>query len=261
MINTVSAWNFGHTIISSNKYINFEELGATVNPKAAILNDGSYTLEEYCIELVRALNDAAELNKYTYTLDRTTRKITLISDAVNFSLLIATGDQSQLSSFPLAGFTGLDLSGAMMYEGDSPSGEQFIPQFKLQEYTPFEDLEKTANASVNENTQGDIIEVINYGTISRMKCNIMFQTNHVPQNAIREDAQGVDKLRTFMRYLITKAKTEFLEDIDQPSTIVKCILDKTTADSKGLGYELVDMRNVGWTNYFTTKSITFRKVS
>ena len=261
MINTMSGWNFGHTIISSNKYLNFEEDGALTNPKVGILNEGSYTLSEFGTELTRALNEGSEVNSYTFTLDRDTRKITIIGDTDNFTLLIASGDQLELSVFALAGFNGPDLSGAMSYEADSASGFQFIPQFKLQDYTPFEDIEETANASVNENTRGDVVEVINYGVINKMECNIMFQTDITPQHAITEDANGVSKLRTFMQYLRTKGKVEFMEDVTQPSVFSKCILEKTRLDRKGLGFKLKDMRTVGWTNYFSTDPIEFREVS
>ncbi len=262
MINTLSGWNYGHTIRLDNKYLNFEEDGATVNPKTAILLEGSYTLSEFAIEIARALNDESEVgNTYNVSVDRITRKLTITSDGTNFSLLVQSGNQSELSAFPLAGFSGLDLSGSNSYQGDLPSGSQFIPQFKLQDYTAFIDLQKTANASINENTKGDIVEVINYGNVNMMKCNIMFQTNITPQNAIREDAQGVEKLREFMQYLITKAKVEFMEDVqNSPELFTKCILDKTSTDRKGLGFELKDMKGVGWTNYFTTDIIDFREV-
>lgn len=259
MISTFSGWNFGHTIKLDNKYLNFEEVGGS-GELAAILNDGSYSLQEFATECIRAMNDAAEINKYTFTLDRDTRKITVISDSANFSLLITSGEQFELSVFTLMGFTGADLSGAQNYEGDSASGSQFIPQLKLQDYVPFEDLETTANASTNENTKGDVIEVINYGEINRMECNILFSTNITPQRAIRNDPLGRDKLRDFMKYLRTKGKTEFMEDVNTPSVFEKCILDKTRLDRKGLGFKLIDMKNVGWTNYFTTDPLEFRKV-
>lgn len=261
MINTLSGWNYGHTITKQNKYINFNEDGATVNPKTAILNEGSYTLTEFAVEVSRAMNDASEINSFLTSLDRITRKITIYSDASNFDLLITSGDQFELSAFPLMGFNGADLTGQMSYDADSASGLQFIPQLKLQDYTPFEDNEQTANANINENTKGDIVEVVNYGQVNRMKCNIMFQTNLIPQRAIREDAQGKDKLREFMKYLTTKAKVEFMEDVvNNQNSYTKCILDKTKLDRKGLGFELIDMKSVGWTNYFTTDLMEFREV-
>lgn len=260
MINTVSAWNYGHTIRLDNKYLNFDEVGAIISPKTAILNEGSYTLTEFATEFVRALNDSAEINTYTFTLNRDTRKITIFGSDANFSLLIESGEQSELSAFDLAGFTGDDLTGLMTYEGNLPSGSQYVPQLKLQDYVPFEDLEETASANINMNTKGNIIEVINYGEINKMECNVMFATNLTPQRAIREDEQGKDKLRDFMRYLRTKGKTEFMEDIENSGSFEKCILEKTRLDSKGLGFKLIDMKSVGWTNYFTTDPMTFRRV-
>lgn len=260
MITTYSGWNYGHTITLSNQNINFEEDGGS-GPLNGKLLLGSYTLEEFATELSRAMNEAGSINSYLVTIDRTTRKLTITSDTANFSLLIDSGDQKEVGVFTLAGFNGADLLGAMSYEGDSPSGSQFIPQFKIQDYTPFPDIERTANANVNENTKGDVVEVINYGSINSMECNILFQTNITPQSAIREDSQGKEKLLDFLRYLKTKSKVEFMEDAENsPDVFTNCILEKTRLDPKGLGYKLENMRSVGWTNYYTTQLMEFRQV-
>ena len=89
----------------------------------------------------------------------------------------------------------------------------------------------------------------------------MFQTNITPQRAIRNDPQGVEKLRDFIKFAITKGKMEFIEDLEVPASFVKCVLSKTRIERKGLGFKLIDMENVGWTNYFTTEVLEFRQIS
>lgn len=261
MIETLSAWNFGHTITKDNKYLNFSEVSDGLE-RVALLNEGSYTLNQFAIEVARAMNDAAEFNEYSTSVDRSTRKITVEGDTENFTLLAGTGTQLELSPFELMGFSESegDQSGAQTYEGDSASGFQFIPQFKLQQFTHFEDYVSTSNSNIIENTRGDIVEVVNYGDIRRMKCNIMFQTNRDGQRAIRNDLQGKDKLNAFMLYCRSKARLEFMPDVLAPENFYNCILDKTKLSRNGTDFELYDMISQGWTDYFMTDLIEFREI-
>ena len=257
MLKTYSAWNYGHTINEFNRWLNFTETGDELSAKLLV---GSFTLGEFASEIARAMNEVAQDQEYTTTLDRTTGKITIIGgDEVNFTLNIDTGSQAEISCYSLAGFNGDDLSGSDSYEGDSRSGKLFIPQFKLQQYRDFEDDQSFLNStkSVTPNAKA---QVISYGKEKIMSCNITFQTNVTPQRVIRENENGVAELRDFMEYATAIGRMEFLRDYENTADFVKCILDSTQKDSKGTGFFLEEMISKGFAEYYETRLIKFREI-
>ena len=158
--------------------------------------------------------------EYTVTLDRATRKFT-ISAANNFELLLDTGSNKTTSVFSLLGFTGnVDLTGSNSYEADSPSGEAYITQTPLANFSDFK-FNKEKSEAVVKTTPAGITEVISYSTLERMKCDLPAVTNYTPQRFIRESATGIEEAEAFMDYCITKAPLEFVEDyeLDRKSVV------------------------------------------
>jgi len=257
MLNTYSAWTYGHTVTDDNKYINFDEGSGEIISEIEI---GAYTLDAYVDAISNALNDSGT-QEYAVSVDRATRKIT-ISASSSFDLLIASGTQVGADAFNMIGFTLGDLSGLTSYEGDSESGSYFEPQLWLQKYVDFKDNVKTTSANINQSASG-AVEVVSYGTIRFMECNIMFQTD-IPQakgSAIKEDLNGVDNLRDFLTYGITKQPMEFIPDIENPTmNITDCLLEKTKESSKGVDFKLKEMYAKKYAFYFETGTITFREL-
>lgn len=256
-ITTRSAFYYGHTIDDFNFRIDFDEGGS---PLVAELNLGSYTLSEYVTEIARALNDAGALT-YSASVDRATRLIT-ISASGTFSLLVSTGGSAGTSTFTLAGFTGADLTGQSSYTGDSVSGSSYLPQFLLQQYVSFDDLQQAASASVNQSGSG-ITEVVSFGNNEFMECNITFITNinQGTGNPIETNLSGVVDARSFLQDITTKSRIEFMEDRDSPATYSKCILEATPFSREGVGYRLNELYGRGLPNYYETGRMRFRKVT
>src|SRR5690554_3769721 len=128
MINTYSAFNYGHTITIDNLYFPINEGDGIVNVE---LNIGAYSLGEFVSELSRALNEYLD-NEYTVSLDRSTGQITITTDQA-FSIPLSSSTLKNVSCYGLAGFSGeADLTGEVEYEGNARSGYLFEPQFKLQ---------------------------------------------------------------------------------------------------------------------------------
>lgn len=256
MLKTFSSFYYGHTITKNNKFLNFNEGAGELSAELAVKG---YTLTEFAIEVARAMNEIGNVNEYTTSLDRVTGKITIISDNANFDLLINTGAQSALSCFSLAGFNGADLTGALSYESDSFSGFEFEPQFKLQSFVDFEDNEEVANSSVSENANGDVIEVVNFGEVNVMECDVRFQTNTVPQGpSIKDDPSGEDNFRAFLKYISTKAPIEFIPDFGDKNTFTKCILNRNKKNRNGLGFKLIEMERAR--GYFESGKMEFRQI-
>lgn len=253
-LKTYSSFIYGHNITESNYFIDFSEDG--INEKVAEIQIGSYTLTGFVDAMLTAMNKVGD-QEYTASLDRFTRKITIEASS-NFDLYITTGTHSEISAFQLMGFTS-DKSGSNSYTSDIASGFEYKPQFILQQYIDFEDNVKTSNSSVNESASG-IVEVVSFGKVKFMECNITLATDIVPQTAIIENPNGVSDLRSFMNYLINKYKVEFIKDISDYNSYTSCILESTTDDSKGTAFKLYELYSRKLFGYYETRNLKFRSL-
>jgi hypothetical protein len=255
-LNTHSRFIYGFEVSDSTLWIDFDEGGAEIS---AQLNIGVYTLTDFVTEISRALNAAGGTRVYSVAVNRTTRIITISATGGNFTLRVATGSHAGTSAFGLAGFTGANRSGAATYAGDTAAGSEYVTQFILQSYVGAEDSQGALYGTVNESASGDL-EVVTFGQVSYIELNIKFATNVTQMDAtvIRPDAQGVEKLRAFMQYLITRGPLEFMENENTPGTFYSVILESTADDNKGLKYKLKEMYAQGLPGFFETGTLKFR---
>jgi len=255
-ISTRSSFIFGHTVKDSeNNFINFVEDGIT--ELTAIIDVGSYTISQYINKIAQALNDIGD-NTYTVSLDRETRKITISSDDT-FDLLVTTGTQSAISAFPLMGFT-TDRSGLTSYVGEDSSGSIYYPQYNLQDYVAFEDMEESVQSQVNESSSGEI-EVVSYGVRNFSEFNIKYSTDIIGQGAIDDNPTGVSDLRVFMQYITKKRPFEFLRDRNDFNVFDSAILESTTKSRDGTGFMLRELYAQKLANYFETGKLVLRKIT
>lgn len=248
-----SGFIYGHTITSDNQWIDFSENGITELSNEVDL--GSYSFTDFVSKVAAAFNEVGT-QVYTFGVNRVTRKVSIAAPS-NFDLYVTTGTHSEISVFNLLGFTS-DKTGTNFYEADIASGSFFEPQFYLQNYIDFEDDVRNASSSVNQSASGKV-EVISYGLIKQMSCNITLQTNITPQSVIKNNPTGVDDLRAFMNYAITKAPLEFVKDIDGVN-FTKCILEKTPEDQNGTAFKLKELYARKLVGYFETGTINFREI-
>lgn len=253
---TFSAFNFGHTIDSSNNALDFNEGSGELN---ATLNNGDYTLTEFVIEIKRAMEAVGALN-YTVSVNRTTRIITIAGSAT-FSLLASTGTRVGIGVWDLMGFAAVNRTGSASYAGTLASGSQYRPQSLLVDHVASENWNQKNDAVVNEAASGKV-QVIYFGDVAFMKFNIRLATNLVISSAqpqIETQTNGVANLRAFMDYIITKAKFEFMADRDTPSTFENVLLEKTPDSKNGTEYQLKEKQ--GCPGYFETGVLVLRVVT
>lgn len=250
MLSTMSKWYYGHYIDQTNNILSFNDGTA----KVATLNVGDYSLTEFVTEVARALNAASSLT-FTTSVDRSTRLIT-ITGSSNFELSIASG--ASANPFSLIGFTGADRTGSDSYTGNIASGSEFKPQLKLQKYIAFGDNEVASYSNVAKSANGTV-EVVSFGTDDFMTCEIAYQTNNnTTGSAIEYQANGLDNLRTFLRYATQKRKLEFIPDRDALG-FTKCIIESTNASGSGTGYRLQEYLG-RMPGFFSSGTLKFRKV-
>jgi hypothetical protein len=254
---TYAKWYYGHIITADNNYIDFSEGGPQIS---AVLRPGSYTLEEFADEIAAQMTAVSTLPQtYTASVNRASRRIT-ISSAGTFQLLVSTGTHSGTSAFALAGFSGANKTGAATYTSLDGSGYEFAPQFPLQSLSDFSESKEYLDSSVNVAASGQV-EVVNFGSVSYMDCEIKFQTNVTQANyLIKNDSSGFQNLKDFLEYAIKKGRMEFILDQAAPENWVKCILEKTPANNMGTAYQIMRMTSMQLWDYFETGSLRFREV-
>ena len=257
-LKTSSIFYYGHTIDDTNYSIDFDEGSGEIQ---ASLDIGDYTFEEFAAELEKALNAASTLPQiYTVTANRASQTLTIDSVA-NFELLTTSGSRLGTTAFTLAGFTGADKTGDNSYTSDLKSGLSYIPPFILQSHAASENIEGFIAPTVNLSASGQV-EVIKFGTENFMECNITMVSDY-PQDerVIVTNLNGISDLREFMRYLITKAKVEYMANIGDRDTFEKLLLESTSEGETGTSFRLKELYDQGLVGYFETGLLKFRRMT
>lgn len=250
-------WYYGHFVTSDNHYIDFDEGGPELS---AIIRSGSYTLEEFAEEIATQMTAVSTLPQiYSASVDRASRVITIVSDTASFDLLVTTGSHFGSTGYTLAGFTGADRTGAMTYAGNGPSGSEFRPQFPLQSLADFTEQREYIDSSVNVAASG-YVEVVSFGSARFLDCEMKFQTNVSQTRLIANDPAGVANLKDFLESSVQKGRMEFMADVGDPDTFVKCILESTPESQQGTAYKMKRMIGQGLYDYFETGALRFREV-
>lgn len=253
-LGTLSAFYYGFEITEANKYIYFSE--SAVN-KVATLTLGAYSLTDFLTEIGRAMNDAGDLT-YTATIARQLRTLTITASGI-FTLKTATG--SGASAFSLMGFSGADRTGATNYAGNLPAGKSYNAQFPIQSYVPKEASKQAIDATINQSSDGAIVQVVKFGIAQYIEANLMYATSRgMAGSIIRDNDTGYEDLVDFMDFLITKAPVEFMEDEGDADNFVKVILDKTPDSDKGVGYRLKEMYDKNLPDFWQTGVLKFRVI-
>ena len=256
-IQTKSAFIFDFVIDSESTLLNFDE---GVIELTAELNPGSYSMTDMATEVARALNEIGTL-EYIVTVDRDTRIFTIASTA-NFDLLSNTGSNVGLSGWTIFGFSiAADKTGLSTYDGDNAAGSLFTPQFHLQDYIPFENWQGFASSSVNESASG-VTEIYSLGSRLFAEFNIKYQNNGIggsKGSSIDADPIGVDNLRAFMQFAITKGPIEFIPDKTNVASFETMILEKSPGSSKGTEFKLKELTSRNLAGWFETGKLKFRK--
>lgn len=255
-LTTFSLFYFGHTVTSDNNLIDFKEGGGP--ELTASLDIGDYTLTEYADEVARALNAEGALT-YTVTVSRSTRKMTVATTST-ISLLVSSGSHSSFSAYEMMGFTGSDRTSASSYLGDSASGSSYTPQFILQDHKDSEKTQQAVDSTTLRSSSGRVL-VVRFGTQKFIQARIKWANNKIqPTGPITQNLTGVEDLETFMQYLITKAKIEYMPNKDDVNTYQTVLLESNEESKDGTGYDLKERYDIGLPGYFDTSILKFRVI-
>ncbi|RKZ02678.1 hypothetical protein DRQ25_18410 [Candidatus Fermentibacteria bacterium] len=254
-VKTKSKFYYDFIVETTGTDINFNEGGSELT---ATLSPSQYTPTSLAIEIARAMTEVGTQN-YICNFSRTNRFFE-ISASSDFTLLVATGSTSS-SGFTLMGFTGSDVGPGSSAESDTATGKAFLPQFMLQNFVDFIDNEGFSSPTVKTTASGEV-ELVTFGSESFAEMNIIYQTNIAQGNGapLDNDPSGVENLRDFMRYCITKSPIEFMPDRATPSEFTECFLESTKKSKTGTAFTLKELYSKGLIDYYESGMITLRKV-
>lgn len=242
-------------ITIENYYLDFAEGGPTLFAQLTI---GAKTPREVVEATATAMN-AAGGQTYTVTLDRNTRLVT-ISAPGNFELYPDTGSHNATTMLKELGFT-TDRSGSNSYVADTQMGFTFRPQFLIQNFTPFENLEESTASVVNESAKG-IIEVFKFGQRNFMRLRMLFVTDldMGEGNIIETQASALANMRTYLQFATTKSPHDFVPNRSSPSIFTEMLLESTPRSKKGTGFEIREMTDRNLANYYDSGLLTYRRL-
>lgn len=252
-IQTLSMFYYGHSVKQDSQYLDFDEGNGELTAQLPI---GDYTLEEFAEAVADAMTEAGTQDYVAYTT-RGTSPVINISAGNNFDILCRTGSNFTQSAWELCGFTGVDKTGTNFYTGGQ-SGSVYRPQYPFFDYQSPEDYQLLESASVNITAKG-AVQVINFGDGRRMECNMRIITDRagLRLDPFYENVAGVDAARTFLKYLMTRQKVEFMPDYEVPAAFYKVQLESTESDRSGVGFKL---KSMGVPDFYETGKLVFREV-
>lgn len=185
-------------------------------------------------EIVRALEAADTVNTYTVTADRTVssglqNRVTITTSGTYLSLLFGTGPRAASTVAPLIGFTSADHTGATTYTGTSTCGTALVPAYVGYNYLS-PDFYQKINGNVNVSASG-------------VKEAVVFQIMKFLQVQFKYEAAAdvVTSWEPFFQWAIQQRSFEITPEVTSPSVFYEVTLEKTSDDSKGLGFKMAEM--------------------
>lgn len=258
MIDSYSGFIYGHTVDSTNNYIDWDNGGSEISVR---MQTGEYSLTDFCTEFARAMNSANQ-GTFICTVDRSTGIVTATKSTGTFRFKALTGSHVGASVFSLAGYAAVDGVLATSQTGSVRSGSLWLPQFKAQDYVPFDNQQSAIDGTIKKSASGRV-EAVKFGTQKIMDVNFKFITNiHQSGNdLILSDSQGLENARAFMEYAITKADMEFIPDVSNYNVFNKVILESTPESQDGFNFKLKEQYANGMRDYYETGILKFRLIN
>jgi hypothetical protein len=244
-----SLFLYGLEITDDNSSLDFRyPSGGTLY--AATLRTGYYSLNGLWTEVVRAMVEVLPAFVGAFSINRTIalgteNRTTLTSASGTFDLMFGTGPRSTTSCAAILGFNAANYTGANNYTTAATAGTALITEREGYSYLGT-DFIRRVQGQVNISASGE-------------KEAVIFQVQRFWQTEFKfePEAKVMTEWTPMMEWLIQQREFEFTPEISVPNTVYEGTLEKTDADSKGLGFELKEMLP-DFPFYYRTGMMQFR---
>lgn len=228
-----SSFLYGFQVTNSNNSLDFKAAsgGPTLQ---ATLTQGYYSLEDLMTEVIKQMQLLDTANTYSFSIDRTfssgtQNRVTISTNGAFLSLLFSSGPRAITSCATLLGYTATDKTGATSYQSQNSAGTFFQPTLVGYNYLP-PTLYKETMGSVNLSTYG-VKEVVTYAQFQFIQVQFKYEP----------EATAIASWQPLLDWLSFGKPFEFTPDYTSPSTVYNCTLEKTAFNSKGIGYQMMEM--------------------
>jgi hypothetical protein len=249
-LKTQSLILYSYEVLTSAQYIDFQSTsGGPV--LTAVVNLGEYSLTNLLQAIASAMAEADSTNVYTLTANRNImggyqNRVSISSNGSYFKLLFGSGPHASTSLASLLGFNQVDYTGATSYIGAQTTGTSLIPAYIGYNYN-------------DDQNQAKVFGAVNVSAVG-LKEAIVFQIQNFLDVEFKYEAKSaLPNWNSFWTWAIQQRPFDFTPEISNPNTFYQVTLEKTPADSKGLGYLMKEMLP-DFPNYYQTGAINLRVV-
>ena len=228
-----SLFLYGIEVTESNSSMDFRAVIAGPEIRAT-LSLGFYSLTSLLQEVARVMTVADPTRTYTATADRTAggglqNRTTITTDGTFLTLLFGTGTRAATSIGPLLGYTATDKVGALFYVGSFTTGTTLSPDLVGYNYLS-NDFNKQVQGVQNLSASGEI-EAVVFQVMPFWQVQFKYE---IESKVVLEWTPLID-------WMIQKKLLEFTPDVTAPTVFFEGTLDKSAADSKGMGHKWSEM--------------------
>lgn len=242
--------NYGIQVTSLNQNLDFVSVmaGSTLT---ATLPLGFYSVTSLAQAVVFALQAADSDNSYTCTVTRNIlggvqNRMTIATTGTFLSLLFASGPNVNTTCASLLGFLPIDYTGQLFYTNSASIGTVLIPEFPAYTYSSPTQQAKVFG-SVNVSASG-------------LKESVVFAIQKFIDLEFKyEDESQLPDWLLFFTWSIQQRPFDFTPQVIEPDVYYQVTLEKTSYDSKGLGFKMKEMLPQ-FPNIYTTGPLNFRVI-
>jgi hypothetical protein len=260
-MSTYAAFYYDFLVDDTNRGLDFSDGSGS---HSILIPKGGYTLTSLAVAIAREMTKNSTTNNYLVEANRSSRIYTISAD-LPFALLFNSGFSNPMGIFNLIGFNDADYNtGSNFYIGSLAAGKAYYPQFYLKNYIDAENSQNPLSAVVNRSSNGENYEIVKFGSQNFYKFEIIYTTDlQVGQNClIKENLNGVEDLREFMKYCSKKHPIEFMKDVNNPNVFDKVILESTPQSQDGVGFEIIPDYGQDLPEYFVMGGpLVFKRLS
>lgn len=227
-----SLFLFGFKVTENNRAINFRAVsGGPI--LVGYLTLGYYNLSQLMAEIKKVMESVDPSRIYAISADRTLsggteNRITISTNGAYLDLLFGTGPNSTSSIRTLVGFPMVDQTGATSYQGNTSAGSVLVSEYVGYNYLPPQAFQKVFG-SCNVSASGDKEAVV-----FNIQKFIQVEFKHEPEAKVIVDWE------ILFNWLIMQRPFEFTPEVTSPSLFYQVTLEKSSEDSKGLGYRMTE---------------------
>ncbi len=228
-----SLFLYGFYVDNTNQYLPFRAVNA--GPEIdAVIPASYYTLSTLCTAIALAMNTADPSNTYTVTIDRTVssnlqNRITIATSGTFLSLLFSSSTLATASIRDMINFGHADLTGSTSYQNSTTSGTSLQTTFYGFNYqTPTVNLRTIG--SQNLSARGDK-EVVWWSVQQLLNVEFRYEAQ----------ANVLAYWQPMIAWMVKGRPIELTPEINTPATTYSVTLDKSSADGKGLGFQMKEM--------------------